>query len=544
MAAATGANVAATGTPTISGTAEVGQVLTAGPGTIADANGLTSPTYRYQWLRAETASGAGTAITGATGRTYTLADTDVGKYLRVRLSFTDDASNPESRTSRATVEVVATATRQQPTLTIDVDPNRFSEDAGTVIICVVPSAVSSQRITVHAATADGTATATGDYGSYSGTVALQPQQQQACFTVTLVDDTDYEGDEDFTVTLSDPVNATLGTPAVATFIIEDNEVERDVLVAFYNATGGANWTFNTNWLGDEPLSEWRGVTTNDDGRVTELDLRNNQLTGEIPEELAQLTQLRHLYLFGNQLRGAIPVELAQLPQLRHLYLFGNQLRGAIPVELAQLTQLRNLYLFGNQLQGAIPEELAQLSQLETLALGSNQLTGEIPVELSQLAQLQDLDLSDNPLTGEIPVELAQLPQLRHLDLSSNQLTGEIPSWLVRLTELRELALWGNQLTGTIPPEVAPAQDRAVLRVFYNATGGANWADNTAWLSNAPLSAWHGVITDANGRVTSLSLSANGLTGTIPPELENLDQLQVFDIRNTGLCVTAGSELHT
>ena len=101
-----------------------------------------------------------------------------------------------------------------------------------------------------------------------------------------------------------------------------------------------------------------------------------------------------------------------------------------------------------------------------------------------------------------------------------------------------------QLTGTIPPEVAPAQDRAALRVFYNATGGANWADNTAWLSNAPLSAWHGVITDANGRVTSLSLSANGLTGTIPPELENLDQLQVFDIRNTGLCVTAGSELHT
>ena len=117
--------------------------------------------------------------------------------------------------------------------------------------------------------------------------------------------------------------------------------------------------------------------------------------------------------------------------------------------------------------------------------------------------------------------------------------------------------------------MAPAQDRAALRVLYNATGGANWTDNTNWWSNEPLSEWHGVSTDAQGRVDELRLSANGLTGTIgaelgvlthltglylndneltgpiPPELENLAQLQVFDVRNTGLsCVMAGSELHT
>ena len=560
------ANNPATGNPFIIGmpTPQVGQSLSASLGSVADADGPSIIVASYQWIRVDGATE--TDITGATITPYMPVADDVGKQLKVRLSFTDDLGNPESRTSAATdadggdtlrytlggtdmasfaivstsgqlqtqaaldfetkssyavtvsvsdgnggsdsigvtitvtdvneqpgrpaapsvgatansdtsldvswtapglnggpaitgynlryrqgtsgsftngpqnvsgtsamitgltagtsyqVQVRAlngetpsdwspagtgsSSTPAQPTLTLDVDPNRFSEDAGTVTICVVPSAVSSQRITVQVATADGTATAPDDYVSHSGTVALQPQQQRACFTVTLVDDADAEGDETFTVTLSNPVNATLGgARAVATFTIVDNDdttvaTDRAALVAFYNATGGANWTFNTNWLSNEPLSEWRGVTTNDDGRVTELDLRNNQLTGEIPEELAQLPQLR------------------------------------------------------------------------------------------------------------------------------------------------ELALWGNQLTGTIPPEVAPAQDRAVLRVFYNATGGANWADNTAWLSNAPLSAWHGVITDANGRVTNLSLSANGLTGTIPPELENLDQLQVFDIRNTGLCVTAGSELHT
>ena len=113
----------------------------------------------------------------------------------------------------------------QPTLTIDIDPNRVGEATGDVRICVVPSAQSQQAIDIQVATADGTATAPGDYGSHSGALALQPRQQRACFTVTLVDDTDSEGDEVFTVTLSDAVNATLGTPAVATFTILASDPE-------------------------------------------------------------------------------------------------------------------------------------------------------------------------------------------------------------------------------------------------------------------------------------------------------------------------------
>ena len=125
----------------------------------------------------------------------------------------------------------------QPTLTLDVGPNRFSEAAGSVQICVVPSAPSTQRITVQVATADGTATAPDDYVSHSGTVALQPQQQRACFTVTLVDDADAEGDETFTVRLSNPVNATLGgARAVATFTIVDNDDGANVAPTFTEGT--------------------------------------------------------------------------------------------------------------------------------------------------------------------------------------------------------------------------------------------------------------------------------------------------------------------
>ena len=64
--------------------------------------------------------------------------------------------------------------------------------------------------------------------------------------------------------------------------------DRGKLVALYEATDGDNWKDNTNWLGDSPVEEWKGVTTDSDGRVTVLSLENNRLNGEMPEELGSL----------------------------------------------------------------------------------------------------------------------------------------------------------------------------------------------------------------------------------------------------------------
>ena len=58
------------------------------------------------------------------------------------------------------------------------------------------------------------------------------------------------------------------------------ETDREALVALYNATDGENWDESENWLSDAPLGEWEGVTTNDDGRVTKLELRANALSGD------------------------------------------------------------------------------------------------------------------------------------------------------------------------------------------------------------------------------------------------------------------------
>ena len=94
-------NNPATGAPSITGTAQVGETLTADTSGIEDADGLDNAAFRYQWL----ADGAD--IQGATDSSYTLADSDEGKTITVKVSFTDDAGNGETLTSAATSAVEA-----------------------------------------------------------------------------------------------------------------------------------------------------------------------------------------------------------------------------------------------------------------------------------------------------------------------------------------------------------------------------------------------------------------------------------------------------
>ena len=133
------ANNPATGAPTISGTAQVDQTLTAGTSDIADSDGLTNVSYSYQWIRSD--GGTDTDIVGETDSTYTLVSTDQGKTIKVKVTFTDDADNQESLTSAATATVVAkpnTAPTGLPTIsgtarvdeTLTADTSDIADDDG------------------------------------------------------------------------------------------------------------------------------------------------------------------------------------------------------------------------------------------------------------------------------------------------------------------------------------------------------------------------------------------------------------------------------
>jgi len=96
--------------------------------------------------------------------------------------------------------------------------------------------------------------------------------------------------------------------------------ECQALIALYNSTDGDNWTNNTGWNVTNTPCSWEGITCNDEGHVTKIELQRNQLSGSLPAEIGTLTHLQWLYLYNNQLSGSIPAALGNLNRLETLSL--------------------------------------------------------------------------------------------------------------------------------------------------------------------------------------------------------------------------------
>ena len=324
---------------------------------------------------------------------------------------------------------------------------------------------------------------------------------------------------------------------------------RDALVALYNATNGPGWLNNENWLSEAPLDQWSGVFTNCEGSLTHLVLNGNQLTGPIPSELGNLSNLMELELLSNELTGPIPPGLGNLSNLTILKLAFNQLTGPIPSELGNLSNLKSLNLRANQLTGPIPPELANLAKLKSLELRNNQLTGVIPPELANLANLTFLSLSTNQLTGPIPSWLVDLTDMFSIDLADNMLTGTILPELGDLTTLAALSLSGNQLTGPIPSELGGLSNLWHLQLAGNRLTGPipSWLGNFSNLQVLELgdNQLTGPIPSELGNLANmfaLELGGNQLTGPIPSWLGNFSKLQSLELGDNQLTGTIPSEL--
>ena len=354
---------------------------------------------------------------------------------------------------------------------------------------------------------------------------------------------------------------------------EPYAAERAALMALYNATGGTHWHRQRNWTTSESIRGWQGVSTSSRGFVTGLVLSDNNLSGTIPPEIGNLTQLTQLDLEDNELTGPIPPELGDLPQLRRLVLGANELTGTIPPELGGLSQLTMLDLGRNSLSGTIPSELGRLPRLDSLLLHRNELTGPIPPELGDLATLRRLLLALNQLTGPVPPELGNLASLTYMSLSRNQLTGTIPPELAKLSSIRILSVSRNNLTGTIPPELGTLATLEGLYLYQNQlTGGipvslGNLSElETLWIHDngltgplikelADLAALEdlraadnelsGALPRNLGRPRALArveLEGNeGLTGLLPRSMIGLEFLQTLSYGATDLCAQVDDE---
>lgn len=195
--------------------------------------------------------------------------------------------------------------------------------------------------------------------------------------------------------------------------------ECQALVDLYTQTNGSAWYMRTDWLEDGRPCVWYGVTCSM-GRVRELRLNSNDLSGVLPASLGDLISLNTLELGNNQISGTLPTTLGGLGNLRYLNLVGNQLSGEIPASYSGLTGVQSLLLRNNHLSGAIPAWLNDLPGLTWLDLSSNRFSGGLP-NLGSRVGMDGLLVHNNGLSGTIPISLTNLAYLTMLDLGYNQL---------------------------------------------------------------------------------------------------------------------------
>ncbi|XP_058069578.1 receptor protein-tyrosine kinase CEPR1-like isoform X2 [Magnolia sinica] len=322
----------------------------------------------------------------------------------------------------------------------------------------------------------------------------------------------------------------------------------------------SQWNHTSSITAPTPYCHYNGVTCDDDGHVTKIDVSGFSLAGHLPphicsylpkliilrlantgirihlpstilncsllEELnlsslflvgslpdfSPLKSLRLLDLSNNHFSGDFPTSVFDLTNLEVLNFnqMGRFTKWQLPNYIDRLKKLKQMILSTCSIQGHIPPSVGNMTSLIDLELSGNFLIGRIPAEIGRLKNLQFLELYYNQLTGEIPPEIGNLTQLRDVDISVNRLTGRIPENLCKLPNLQCLQLYNNSLSGEIPPAIGNSTSLNLLSLYENFLTGS-----------VPPNL--GQFSDFIG----LDLSENRLSGGLPTEICNRGKLLYF-----------------
>tara|TARA_B100002051_G_scaffold136952_1_gene130067 strand:- start:3925 stop:5997 length:2073 start_codon:yes stop_codon:yes gene_type:complete len=287
-----------------------------------------------------------------------------------------------------------------------------------------------------------------------------------------------------------------------------------------------------------------------------LDLMHNQLSGPIPSEIGNLYNLLVLWLGDNQFSGSIPSEIGNLINLREFSVWGNNFNGSIPLEFWNLVNLEYIFLNRNNLEGDISPEIGNLYNLRWLEIWDNQLSGPILSYITNLNQLELLEIDQNNFSGTIPTEISNLTNLNALWLSENQFSGEIPFQIGNLPNLTTLALGDNQFTGDIPQTICNLNlntiwdNYDITQLMFDENQFCppypECIEDYINISNQEISNCFLCDGSDNNEIglwgncyhteytTEISLPNSNLTGSIPQELENFNNLNYLNLSVNGL----------
>ena len=262
------------------------------------------------------------------------------------------------------------------------------------------------------------------------------------------------------------------------------------LKAFFNATSGAHWTRNDGWNdeGSSQCCDWYGVTCNNAGEPSAINLIRNNVTGHIPDQLASglSDSLENLTLSHNRIKS-LPDNVGDLYQLRTLDISQNAGSLALPTSLGNLTKLLVLHIgngtlyppFEGEQLVEVPDSLAQLTKLQILNLSHNSLWGELNPGIFQLPNLRVLDLSLGQLEIGFPsTGVRKMKHLQYLDLDYNAI-GEIPDDIGSLSELVSLSVSAmpGVLHSAIPESIGALSGLKYLSITNNYNMGGPVPDS-------------------------------------------------------------------
>lgn len=209
---------------------------------------------------------------------------------------------------------------------------------------------------------------------------------------------------------------------VTSLYAERTVAEQDslALLAFYQATNGDQWIRNDNWQ-STTVDEWYGVKV-EDGRVSALILSANNLSGMLPDELGNLSEIKNLFISYNQITGQIPASVGELQKLEMLWAQYNSFSGQIPSTIGGMDSLKTFNISHNGFSGSLPEGLGKLKNLENLNLQFNSFESVLPDTLGALFKLKYLYLNNNGFIGAVPASFQKMISLCMASFSDNYLT--------------------------------------------------------------------------------------------------------------------------
>ncbi|KAJ9128554.1 hypothetical protein P3X46_034884 [Hevea brasiliensis] len=274
-------------------------------------------------------------------------------------------------------------------------------------------------------------------------------------------------------------------------------------------------------------------------RLQKFFVNNNSLNGTIPLNLTRCFQLNTIYLQWNNLAGKIPEELGSLPKLEKLGLCNNHLTGEIPPSLGNLSSLTTFSATFNDLEGSIPNEMGRLKSLNSFAVGVNRLSGIIPPSLFNITSLSSLVFAANQLSGSLPDNIFfTLPNLQAFLVGGNYLSGPIPNSLSNASQLQLVDMGKNKFVGQVPTNLGNLQSILQLRFGFNNLG-SNSSNDLLFLTSLtncsnlqifsiPRNNFAGVLPDSVANFSTglirLYMGGNEITGIIPVAMENLVNL--------------------